>query len=127
MIIQVRMIKYRVTKLEEQEPKTRLLIPDPVTYLRSAVAGSSSSSSEVSTCRSYHYNIHTSSSQTQHNRTKLEREDNLTFLVFKSFLNGTKISSNFDFTSSTYVATIFLSSSSTGICSPAVKTPIQLL
>jgi hypothetical protein len=46
------MMPYLVTKFEEQEPNTKLLIPDSDIYLRSAVAGSSSSSTRVSIYRS---------------------------------------------------------------------------
>lgn len=55
-----RMMPYLAMKFEEQEPNTKLVIPDSDTYLRSAAAGSSSSSTRVSIYRSSTINIHIS-------------------------------------------------------------------
>lgn len=120
MVLGVRTIPYLLTKFEEQEPNTKLLIPDSDIYLRSAEAGSSSSSSKVSIYSKFHNNIH-ASSQAEHEQNLYWRDDELTLLVLHSFLNGTKISSKFAFTSSMYIATTLSSSSSTGVSSPAVE------
>lgn len=95
-------------QFKEEQPNTKLLVPDSERYLKSAAEGLSSDNTKVSIYKKnkeepFKYN-HSVNINSIRNEVEIEQEK-ITSLVLHSLLNGRKISSNFDFMSCIYMAT----------------------